>query len=266
MTDLKDSLHDEPAALMADEEAPVSGFAAAGLAGMSCELINQLTAPAVYGDMPFVKRLSRMLDAHNRAAAKKRFENILRNSALRYKVPFSMVRTDEVNGPTLSTMEIIAAGEYLRAGTNWYISGNTGCGKTMLACAMGWRAAESGYSVKFMRVPELLHDLCICDDRWKKNLRGRLKRFHVLILDDYGIDMLSASRAEFLYNVAEDRYLRKPVIITTQIDFESRRDPVSDDSPHTGEALCDRLFPEGPAKRIKLTGPSRRGTKDEIRG
>ena len=104
------------------------------------------------------------------------------------------------------------------------------------------------------------------DDRWKKNLRGRLKRFHVLILDDYGIDMLNASRAEFLYNVAGDRYLRKPVIITTQIDFESRRDPVSDDSPHTGEALCDRLFPEGPAKRIKLTGPSKRGTKDEIRG
>ena len=266
MTDLKDSLHDEPAALMADEEAPVSGFAAAGLAGMSCELINQLTAPAVYGDMPFVKRLSRMLDAHNRAAAKKRFENILRNSALRYKVPFSMVRTDEVNGPTLSTMEIIAAGEYLRAGTNWYISGNTGCGKTLLACAMGWRAAENGYSVKFLRMPDLHHDLCIGDDRWKKNLRERLKRFHVLILDDYGIDMLNASQAEFLYNVVENRYLRKPVILTTQIDFESRRDPVSDDSPHTKEALCDRLFPEGPAKRIKLTGPSKRGTKDEIRG
>ena len=237
MSSLKDSLHDEPCALVADEEIPVNGFAAAGLAGMSNELLSQLTAPAVYGDMPFVKRVSRMLDAHNRACARKRFESIIRNSSLRYKVPFSMVKSDEINGPTLSTMELITAGEYLTAGTNWYISGNTGCGKTMLACAMGWRAAESGYSVKFLRVPELLHDLCICDDRWKKNLRGRL-----------------------------DRYLRKPVIITTQIDFESRRDPVSDDSPHTGEALCDRLFPEGPAKRIKLTGPSKRGTKDEIRG
>ena len=222
MSSLKDSLHDEPCALVADEEIPVNGFAAAGLAGMSNELLSQLTAPAVYGDMPFVKRVSRMLDAHNRACARKRFESIIRNSSLRYKVPFSMVKSDEINGPTLSTMELITAGEYLTAGTNWYISGNTGCGKTMLACAMGWRAAESGYSVKFLRVPELLHDLCICDDRWKKNLRGRL--------------------------------------------FESRRDPVSDDSPHTGEALCDRLFPEGPAKRIKLTGPSKRGTKDEIRG
>ncbi|HIV14832.1 MAG TPA: ATP-binding protein [Candidatus Avisuccinivibrio pullicola] len=171
-----------------------------------------------------------------------------------------------INGPTLSTPELIAAGEYLTAGTNWYISGNTGCGKTMLACAMGWRAAENGYSVKFLRMPDLLHDLCIGDDRWKKNLRERLKRFHVLILDDYGIDMLNASQAEFLYNVVEDRYLRKPVILTTQIDFESRRDPVSDDSPHTREALCDRLFPEGSTRRVKLTGPSRRGTKDEIRG
>jgi DNA replication protein DnaC len=66
-----------------------------------------------------------------------------------------------------ATIERLATCQYIEQGHNVIFLGPSGAGKSYLACAFGMEACKHYYSVKYMRLPELLTEMAI--DRGEGN-------------------------------------------------------------------------------------------------
>jgi len=69
---------------------------------------------------------------------------------------------------------------------NVLITGQTGTGKSYLACALAQKACREGFTAAYHRVPRLLAELATAksDGRYAKVLAG-VARVDVLVLDDW---------------------------------------------------------------------------------
>ena len=83
-------------------------------------------------------------------------------------------------------IERLATCEYITEYRNIFITGATGSGKTYLACAFGMEACKRYYSVKYVRVPDLLLDLQEArDDACFKDTLKKYTNPTFLILDEW---------------------------------------------------------------------------------
>lgn len=98
--------------------------------------------------------------------------------------------------------------------------GEPGTGKTHLATALGYAAANLGHSVKFVTASKLANDLVEARDAYKlSNLLNRYSKVKLLIIDELGYLPLGRTDAELLFQVISDRHELLPLIITTNLPF-----------------------------------------------
>nr|WP_277995599.1 ATP-binding protein [Desulfitibacter alkalitolerans] len=65
---------------------------------------------------------------------------------------------------------------------NLIVMGASGAGKSYIACALGMEACKQFYSVKYIRLPELLADLAIARGEGSiKKLLGQYRKYDLLI-------------------------------------------------------------------------------------
>lgn len=135
------------------------------------------------------------------------------------------------------------------------ISGATGAGKSWIACALGHNACRDNRSVLYHRVPRLFEALALArgDGRYGRLLKT-LGRVQLLILDDWGLSVLSPSERRDLLEIIEDRHGRASTIVTSQVPVEGWHDIIGD--PTLADAILDRLVHN--AHRLQLTGESMR--------
>ena len=107
--------------------------------------------------------------------------------------------------------------QWVRDRYNVLITGPIGVGKTWLACALGHQACSRGWTVLYLRLPRLLQELPLAkgDGRYVK-LMSALAKTDVLILDDWGLAVLSDENRRDLLELLEDRH-----------DCRATRSPVS---------------------------------------
>ena len=88
---------------------------------------------------------------------------------------------------------------------NLIVTGQTGTGKTRLACAFGHQAARLDHSVLYVRMPRLFEDLAMArlDGRLPR-LIDRLARVQLLILDDWGTHGLADRQRLDLLEICEE--------------------------------------------------------------
>lgn len=251
--------------LLDDQQKVVSDFRRLKLDPIADTFESQFLNPAIYDEMNFTQRIQAAADAQSDFAAHKRFTNIVRRAALQYKVDLCAIRPDEKNGPTAATLRMLTQMRYAVECRTVYICGPTGSGKTLLANAACMSAARKGMTVRFCRMSDLIVSLEAKDGIGRQRLRDNLAKFKILVLDDYGINAISASTASALLSIVDMRYNRGATIVTSQLKFSAVADAVSGDSEHVKDALIDRLFPANTCV-IELTGASRRGSSDELRG
>ena len=92
------------------------------------------------------------------------------------------------------------------------IIGPTGVGKTYLACALGNSACGGGMSSLYIRLPRLLSEMKIsrADGGYLK-LLNKLSKVKLLVIDDWGINLLDEMQRRDLLEIFEDRHqLRSP--------------------------------------------------------
>jgi DNA replication protein DnaC len=110
--------------------------------------------------------------------------------------------------------------------------GDSGCGKTHLAVAVGNERLQRGEEVFFAFVPDLLDHLRYTfspDSRVTYDeLFDRVKQTPLLVLDDLGSETSTAWANEKLYQVIVHRHnARLPTIITTRAIATGQHDPIA---------------------------------------
>ncbi len=231
---------------------------ALGLGGMATayrELADQNNADDLSRD----EWLGLMLDREATIRADKRLTNRLAAARLRFadacieNIDFAAHRgLDRRN--TLS----LAQGAWLKAHENLIVTGQTGTGKTWLACAFGRQAARLDHSVLYLRMPRLFEDLGLArlDGRFPR-LVDKLARVQLLILDDWGTHTLSDQQRLDLLEIFEERYRRKSTLITAQLPVAQWHSMIGE--PTIADAILDRIIHN--AHRIALEGDSMRKQK-----
>lgn len=138
---------------------------------------------------------------------------------------------------------------------NVIVTGETGLGKSYLACALGQKACREGFSVVYRRASRLFDELAQAraDGTYPLLLR-RLAKAQVLIVDDFGLEVLAVAQRRDLLEVLEDRYGNSSTIVTSQLDTDHWHPVIGDET--IADAVCDRLVHN--AHRLKLKGESMR--------
>lgn len=200
--------------------------------------------------------LGLMLDREVAWRADKRFANRLRNAKMRF--PNACI--EDVNfaasrGLDRRQVLALAQGEWIKAKEQIILTGQTGTGKTWLACAFGHQAARLDHSVLYVRMPRLFEDMAMArlDGRFPK-LVDKLARVQLLILDDWGTHGLTDQQRLDLLELFEERYQRRSTIITAQLPVSGWHDMIGE--PTIADAILDRIVHN--AHRIDLKGDSMR--------
>jgi DNA replication protein DnaC len=141
------------------------------------------------------------------------------------------------------------------------ITGPCGVGKSFLACALGQKACREDLSVVYYRASSLFALLTLgrSDGRYAKMLRA-LSRASLLIIDDWGPEVLNADRRRDLLEIVEDRYDRGSILITSQLPVDRWFEIIG--NPTLADAILDRVVHN--AYRIDLTGESLRKRRAKL--
>jgi DNA replication protein DnaC len=116
----------------------------------------------------------------------------------------------------------LASCSFIERGENVIITATTGCGKSYIATALGYRACSLGYKTLYLNMPKLDEQLFMYEaDATKTKFLSRLSRTELLIMDDFGLSPMTQRLRMALLQIMEDRYERKAVIITSQLPFST---------------------------------------------
>ena len=134
---------------------------------------------------------------------------------------------------------------------NLLITAPTDLGQSLIACALGHEDCRDGHSILYLRVPRLFEAFAIArgDGRHARLLKS-IARVELLILDDWGLPVLTAMERCDMQEILEDRHGRGSTIFTIQLPVEHWRVAVGD--PTLAEAILDRLVHK--AHRLELSG------------
>lgn len=163
--------------------------------------------------------------------------------------------SEQIHLPSTTSQEHICELRFFEGKQNLLLLGSPGTGKTHLATALGLKACEQGYQVKFFRVADLVG---LLEEALKQGNLTRIKKqieaCDLLILDELGYVPFQKQGAELLFHIIADCYEQKSVIVTSNLEFGQWTRIFGDN--RLTSALVDRLVHH--AHIIAFTGESYR--------
>lgn len=210
--------------------------------------------------LPFEERFGLMVDREWAERQERRLRRRLQIARFREAACMEDINYRRARGLDRSVMQRLATCRWIAGADNVIVTGKTGVGKTWIACALGNQACRDNRSVRYFRVPRLLHSLHIArGDGTYVTLLNRLAKTDLLILDDWGLAPPTDPQRRDLLEILEDRHGRHSTIVAGQLPVKKWHEHLGE--PTVADAILDRLVHR--AHRIKLKGPSMRGRGEQ---
>jgi DNA replication protein DnaC len=159
--------------------------------------------------------------------------------------------------PGVSRRQIqeLAELEFISRATNVVFIGPVGVGKTGLASGLLLKALQNGYRARFIKAQDLFDEMyASLADRASRKLVRRLARIDVLLVDELSYLNLRPEQTNIFFKLMEERYRRKPTILTTNLDYDQWHQLLG--NKDLTEALLSRLRHQ--CQTIRINGPSLR--------
>ena len=223
--------------------ATIESLKAMRFSAMAAELERQMQDPSTYSHMGFEERIALLVDAEWNCRQNNKLIRCIREA--RFAEQNAVVEDIEYHEDRhLDKAQLLrfATCDFISKGHHIIFKGASGNGKTYLACALGEAACRKLYSVRYIRMPELLEELLIAKEHkeLKKTMRA-YEKVDLLIIDEWLIRCLVPEETYAMLELIETRTRHGATIFCTQFETEgwySRIDP----DPESGSPICDAIM------------------------
>ena len=187
------------------------------LTAMANAFREQLKTPAM-ASLSFEERLGLLTDIEWTSRKNNRLKKLIQTA--KFDQPQAHIADINYTAQRKLDQALIArlaTCTYIDEKHNVIIMGATGSGKSYIGCALGMEACKQFYSVRYIRLPDLLTDLAIARGEGTiKKLLIQYQKVNLLILDEWMLVSLRESEARDLLEIIHSRHKRASTIFCSQ--------------------------------------------------
>lgn len=210
------------------------------LTAMAEALRHQLSDSSL-GSLSFEERVGLLIDAEWTSRKNNRLKKLIKSAGFD-QTHAAIAGIDYRPSRKLDQAQILRLADcgYIKDKHNLVIMGAAGSGKSYLACAFGIAACQRFYTVKYIRLPDLLIELDIARNEGSyKKLMKQYRKFNLLILDEWMLVSLKENEARDVLEIIHARHHNGSTIFCSQFAPAGWHAKIGEET--IADAILDRI-------------------------
>jgi DNA replication protein DnaC len=222
------------------------------------DVVEECLAEATRDQLSGSELMNRLVQAEIDYRKRRKTANRIKTAKFRERPAFEDFDFQAKRSITRAQIKDVYSLDWLEEARPLMLIGPTGVGKTFVAQAAGLHACANGKSVLFTSITKWLEHLNLARSSGSYlRYRDKLAKFDLIIFDEMGSRKLTATEAQDLCEILEERSVQKSVVFTSQLPLDHWSEVIADTV--IADAIFDRLTHS--ALTIEVTGESYRGVK-----